>query len=168
MAQHDFTILPEVPADGPALSTLAARAFGPGRFARAAYRIREGVPPVAELCLTGRLNGRLMAGIRFTPIAIGGRSGALLLGPLVVDPEHAGKGYGKALVREGLSGAKAAGYELVILVGDLPYYGRFGFQGVPAGQILLPGPVDPDRLLACELGTTALASWTGLVRGQCV
>ncbi|ODA66987.1 Acetyltransferase (GNAT) family protein [Methyloligella halotolerans] len=131
MPNTEFTITPEQAADEPALSRLAANAFGPGRFARTAYRIREGVPPVPFLCLTGRLNDELIAGIRFTPITIGGENSALLLGPLVVDPRHGGKGYGKALMGEGLKKAKAAGYRLVILVGDLPYYERFGFVQVP-------------------------------------
>ncbi|MFD0986639.1 GNAT family N-acetyltransferase [Methyloligella solikamskensis] len=166
MPNNEFIITPEQAADTPALSKLSANAFGPGRFARTAYRIREGVAPVAELCLTGRRDDELIAGIRFTAISIGGESGALLLGPLVVDPRFSGKGYGKALVQEGLSKAKAAGHRLVILVGDLPYYGRFGFQQVPVGQIVLPGPVDPHRLLACELAEGALASANGLVLGE--
>jgi len=159
-------ITPELPADGAALSRLCAIAFGPGRFARTAYRIREGVPPVGNLCLTGRLDDRLIAGIRFTAITIGGENSALLLGPLVVEPEYNGKGYGRALMQEGLERAKAAGYRLVILVGDLPYYRRFGFVQVPVGQIVLPGPVDPNRLLACELTDGALASASGVVLGE--
>ena len=166
MPNNEFIITPEQAADGPALSKLSANAFGPGRFVRTAYRIREGVPPVAELCLTGRLDGGLIAGIRFTSITIGGENSALLLGPLVVDPRYGGKGYGKALMGQGLAKAKAAGYRLVVLVGDLPYYERFGFQQVPVGQIVLPGPVDPHRLLACELSEGALASANGLVLGE--
>ncbi|XSG81334.1 MAG: GNAT family N-acetyltransferase [Methyloligella sp. ZOD6] len=153
-------------ADGAALSKLSAVAFGPGRFTRTAYRIREGIPPVAALCLTGRLDERLIAGIRFTAITIGGKNGALLLGPLVVDPAYNGQGHGRALMQAGLAKARAAGYRLVILVGDLPYYGRFGFQQVPVGQIVLPGPVDAHRLLACELVDGALATASGLVLGE--
>jgi predicted N-acetyltransferase YhbS len=164
--QDGFTITPEQSADAPALSRLSAIAFGPGRFTRTAYRIREGVPPVGKLCLTGRLDGRLIAGIRFTAITIGGENSALLLGPLVVEPEYNGKGYGRALMQEGLARAKAVGFKLVILVGDLPYYRRFGFVSVPVGQIVLPGPVDPNRLLACELTEGALASAKGLVLGE--
>ena len=163
MQPADFQIRLEEESDASALSVLSAQAFGPGRFARTAYRVREGVAPVASLALTGWLDGRLIAGIRFTSIKIGVAGNALLLGPLVVDPAHKGKGYGKVLVGEGLARAKGQGFDLVLLVGDMPYYGRFGFVPVPPGQITLPGPVDPARLLANELSPGVLAGATGLV-----
>jgi predicted N-acetyltransferase YhbS len=161
-----FEIRPETAADAPALSQLSADAFGPGRFARSAYRVREGVPPVAALSLTGWLDGRLVGGIRFTAVRIGAAEGGLLLGPLVVDPEVKGQGYGKALVGEGLVRARGEGFGLVLLVGDMPYYGRFGFAAVPPGKIALPGPVDPARLLAHELVPGALEGMTGPVRAH--
>jgi predicted N-acetyltransferase YhbS len=99
-------------------------------------------------------------------VRIGGEDKALLLGPLVVDPVHKGNGFGVALVREGLARAAAAGYRLVVLVGDEPYYGRFGFAPVPPGQIRMPGPVDPNRLLALEFVPGALASVSGLMEGR--
>jgi predicted N-acetyltransferase YhbS len=160
-----FEIRLETDGDAPALSQLSAEAFGPGRFTRSAYRVREGVPPVKSLCLSGLLDGRLVGGIRFTAIRIGTREGAALLGPLVVDPLVKGNGYGKALVEEGLARARSAGFALVLLVGDMPYYGRFGFQPVPPGQIALPGPVDPARLLAVELVPGALAGAAGAMKG---
>jgi predicted N-acetyltransferase YhbS len=83
-----------------------------------------------------------------------------------VDPVHNGKGYGKALVAEGLARARAQGFRLVVLVGDMPYYGRFGFVPVPPGQIRLPGPVDPARLLALELVAGALGNAAGLVQAK--
>lgn len=153
-------------SDAPALSALSAEAFGPGRFARTAYRIREGVPPVASLSLAGALDGTLVGGIRFTAVSIGAESKALLLGPLVVHPAHSGKGYGTALIGEGLKRAAAQGFRLLLLVGDMPYYGRFGFVPVPRGQITLPGPVDPARLLALELQPGALAGAVGLVQAR--
>jgi predicted N-acetyltransferase YhbS len=153
----------EAGGDAPALSKLSADAFGPGRFARTAYRIREGVKPIAPLCLTARVDGRLVGGIRFTAVTIGDEDNALLLGPLVVDPSHTGNGYGRALIEEGLERARDQGYRLVVLVGDMPYYGRFGFATVPSGQIALPGPVDPTRLLALELVPGALAGVRGLL-----
>jgi predicted N-acetyltransferase YhbS len=161
----NFEIRLETDGDAPALSQLSAQAFGPGRFTRSAYRVREGVPPVAALCLCGLLDGKLVGGIRFTAIRIGGSEGAALLGPLVVDPAVTGKGYGKALVEEGLTRARGAGFALVLLVGDMPYYGRFGFQPVPPGQIALPGPVDPARLLAVELVPGTLSNAVGVVTG---
>ena len=159
-----FEICPQTTADEAVLTTLSARAFGPGRFARTAYRVREGVPPVSTLSLAGWLDGRLVGGIHFTAIRIGEAEGGLLLGPLVVDPAVKGSGYGKSLVGAGLEKAKAQGFELVLLVGDMPYYSRFGFVPVSPGKITLPGPVDPARLLAAELVAGALDGKAGLVR----
>lgn len=165
MSSAIFEIRLENGGDAPTLSELSAQAFGPGRFARSAYRVREGIPPVRTLCLCGELDGKLIGGIRFTAIRIGETEGAALLGPLVVDPAEKGKGYGRALVEEGLMRARAEGFALVILVGDMPYYARSGFVPVPPGQIVLPGPVDPARLLALELAPSALAGVKGVVKG---
>ena len=159
-----FEIRLQTNGDGEALSRLSAEAFGPGRFARSAYHVRDGVPPVASLCLCAALNGKLLGGIRFTAIRIGAQRNAAFLGPLVVDPAEKGKGIGRALVQEGLTLAKAEGLGLVLLVGDMPYYERFGFQPVPFGQITLPGPVDPARLLALELIPGSLADAVGQVK----
>jgi predicted N-acetyltransferase YhbS len=160
-----FHIRLETDGDAATLSQLSAEAFGPGRFARSAYRVREGVPPVASLCLVGSREDRLVGGIRFTAISIGEEKDAALLGPLVVDPAEKGKGFGRALVEEGLARARAEGFALVLLVGDMPYYGRFGFSPVRPGQMMLPGPVDPARLLALELVPGARARATGQVKG---
>jgi predicted N-acetyltransferase YhbS len=165
MTSSSFEIRLETDGDAPALSHLSAEAFGPGRFTRSAYRVREGVPPVKSLCLCGLLDRSLVGGIRFTAIRIGETEGAALLGPLVVDPAVKGQGYGKVLVEEGLARARGEGFALVLLIGDMPYYGRFGFQSVPPGQIILPGPVDPARLLAVELVPGALAGAAGAVKG---
>jgi predicted N-acetyltransferase YhbS len=165
MQKANFQISLERPEDEATLSRLSAMAFGPGRFARTAYRIREGVAAVPALCLTAWADGALIGGVRFTPVAIGGKPGALLLGPLVIDPGHAGQGFGRGLVGEGLSRAREQGFRLVLLVGDLPYYSRMGFSVVPPGQIALPGPVDPARLLAAELEAGALGGFRGLLRG---
>jgi predicted N-acetyltransferase YhbS len=159
-----FEIRDEADGDAETLSQLSAEAFGPGRFARSAYRVREGVPPVASLSLCAAFDGRILGGIRFTAIRIGPEDNAVLLGPLVVDPAQKGRGIGRALVQEGLRRAKADGFGLVLLVGDMPYYGRFGFQPVPFGQITLPGPVDPARLLALELIPGTLSRAAGQVK----
>src|SRR5262245_52279011 len=159
-----FEIRLEIDGDVETLSRLSAEAFGPGRFARSAYRVREGVPPVASLCLCAALNGKLLGGIRFTAIEIGPEHNAALLGPLVVDPAETGKGIGRALVQEGLQRARVEGFGLVLLVGDMPYYGRFGFQPVPFDQITLPAPVDPARLLALELIPGTLSHAVGQVK----
>jgi predicted N-acetyltransferase YhbS len=165
MSSASFEIRLETDGDAQILSELSAHAFGPGRFTRSAYRVREGVPPVKGLSLCGQVNGKVVGGIRFTAIRIGEMESAALLGPLVVDPAEKGNGYGKALVEEGLTRARANGFSLVLLVGDMPYYARFGFQPVPPGRIVLPGPVDPARLLALELTPGALGGARGMVRG---
>lgn len=162
----DISIRHVLPEDLPQISALHARVFGPGRFARTAYRIREGTPLISPYCRKTLLDGKLIAAIRYTSVAIGSERGALLLGPLAVEPQFAGKGYGRRLIGETLSEAKSSGIRLVILVGDESYYGRFGFIRVPPGQIRLPGPVDPARLLAAELAPGALAQFGGLVSGE--
>ena len=157
---------PVTPADLPAISELHARVFGPGRFTRTAYRVREGAAPISRYCRAALLGNRIIAAVRFTDVAVGTTEAALLLGPLAVDPEFAGKGFGRALVGEALVAAKSDGVRLVILVGDEPYYGRFGFHPLPPGQIALPGPVDPQRLLAAELAPGALSDYRGLVAAK--
>lgn len=159
----EVTSRPATPDDLPAIKALQPRAFGPGRFTRTAYRIREGVPLISRFCLVAVSPGRLIAAIRFTEVTIGGEPGGLLLGPLAVEPEFAGQGHGKRLVAEGLANAKAAGLRISVLVGDVAYYERFGFVRVPPGQIWLPGPADPARILAAELTSGALAEYRGVI-----
>ena len=162
----NVTNRPLTPADFPAVSRLHAKVFGPGRFTRTAYRVREGAPALSPYCRVALLGDRLVAAVRFTPINIGRVGGALLLGPLAVDPDLAGQGFGKRLISEALEAAKADGVKLVVLVGDVPYYGRFGFNPVPPGQITLPGPVDPHRLLAAELQPGTLPAFNGIIAAQ--
>ena len=116
------------------------------------------------MSFVARVGTLLVGASAMTPIAIGGSS-ALLLGPLIVEPVFRSQGIGEALVLRSLGAAKAAGWKLVILVGDEPYYARMGFQRAPAGCISLPGPVDPERLLYCELEPGALAAAKGEARG---
>jgi predicted N-acetyltransferase YhbS len=162
----NVTNRPLTPADFPAVSRLHAKVFGPGRFTRTAYRVREGAPALSPYCRVALLGDRLVAAVRFTPINIGRVGGALLLGPLAVEPDLAGQGFGKRLIGEALEAAKADGVKLVVLVGDVPYYGRFGFSPVPPGQITLPGPVDPQRLLAAELQPGTLVAFNGVIAAQ--
>lgn len=161
-----LSIRPVLPEDLPQISALHARVFGPGRFARTAYRIRQGAPLVSPYCRKALLNENLVAAIRLTSITVGTQSNALLLGPLAVEPQWAGQGFGRRLVAEALEVAKGDGIQIVLLVGDLPYYGRFGFVRVPYGQILLPGPVDPARVLAVELVPGVLAQYSGMIAGD--
>lgn len=163
MPTTEFTLHHETPADLAELLDLHARALGPGRFARTAYRVREGGGEVPSLSFVARNGERLAGGIRFTAVAVGGKPGALMLGPLVVEPEFAGKGCGRKLIARGLEAAREEGFALVILVGDRPYYERFGFRPVPRGHVAFPGPVDPDRILAVELAEGALARLQGKI-----
>lgn len=151
------------PADFPAIASLHARVFGPGRFARTAYRVREGTAPVSRFCWVAMLGDGMVASLRMTEVTIGGKSGALLLGPIAVDQDFARQGFGKRLVGEALDAAHESGFAIVVLVGDDPYYGRFGFNAVRPGQIVFPGPVDPRRILACELRDGALANFSGAI-----
>jgi predicted N-acetyltransferase YhbS len=152
-----------VPQDVPEISRLHARVFGPGRFARSAYRVREGKGHLSRYCLVAHLGNDLIASLRMTEITIGGRPGAALLGPVAVDPDHRGLGLGTKLMNEALAVTRAGGTALVVLVGDDPYYGRFGFKAVPPGQIVFPGPVNPARVLACELKDGASADYRGII-----
>jgi predicted N-acetyltransferase YhbS len=155
---------PVTAEDLPVIAALHARAFGPGRFARTAHRIREGADDISRHCRVCLVGDKIVAAVRFTPIAIGGHGDALLLGPLAVDPAFANRGYGRGLVARALDEARGNGMRLVLLVGDEPYYGKLGFKRVPRGRITLPGPVDYDRLLAAELKTDAGAAYSGEVR----
>jgi predicted N-acetyltransferase YhbS len=159
----DVVMRPVLPEDVAAIRALHALAFGPGRFVRTAYRVREGTGDFTPHCRACLIGGQLVAAARFTPVAVGGKGGVLLLGPLAVDPAFANQGYGRGLVARALDDARAAGIALVLLVGDEPYYGKLGFRRVPWGQITLPGPVDPNRLLAAELIPDALQTFVGLV-----
>jgi predicted N-acetyltransferase YhbS len=158
----DALIRRMTPADAAAVGALGAAAFGPGRFARTAFRVREvsGPPAVALVAVDG---GRLVGSIELTRICIGGAPGAMLLGPLTIAPEYRGRRCGLTLMEHGIGEAKALGTRLVLLVGDLPYYAKAGFMAVPPGAIRLPGPVNPARLLARELDAGALAAYRGLV-----
>ena len=163
MSDLSLVLEPETPEDAEAIEHLNERVFGPGRFARTAYRIRERADPDQSLSFVARV-GTLMVGANaMTPIVIGAAK-ALLLGPLIVEPVFRSQGIGEALVARSLEAAKAQGWKLVILVGDEPYYARVGFQRVPAGRIVLPGPVDPARLLYCELEAGALEAAEGEAR----
>lgn len=135
--------------------------FAPGRTALSSYRLRDGVPPVAELCLTARdAEGILAAAIRYWPIRVG-EAEALLLGPVAVHPTRQGEGLGGLLIRNSLARAEALGVARVMLVGDAPYYARFGFSRLTGVE--MPPPTNPDRVLGIELRPGAWAGITGAV-----
>jgi len=121
--------------------------FAPGRTALSSYRLRDGVPPVGDLCLTARDgDGVLGAAIRFWPVRVGTWE-ALLLGPIAVHPTRQGEGLGGLMIREGLQRAARAGWPRSLLVGDAPYYSRFGFHKLDGVE--MPPPTNPDRVLGC-------------------
>lgn len=162
MSDLSLSLTPEIPADEAIVERLAERAFGPGRFARTAYRLREGVAPAYDLSLIARVATLVVGANRMTPIRLGGKP-ALLLGPLIVDPAFHGRGVGGAMVTRSCELAAKAGWTLVFLVGDAPYYERFGFQRVPPGRLVMPGPVDPARMLVRELVPGAFEGVSGAV-----
>ena len=129
------------------VEALLDTAFGTGRKGLPSYRLREGVNPVPSLALVARDElGAISGTIRFWPIGVGGgRSEALLLGPVAVHPTRQGEGIGAWLIREGLERAQDAGWRHVILVGDLAYYARFGFSR--CSEVDFPPPADPSRVL---------------------
>jgi predicted N-acetyltransferase YhbS len=163
MNDISLTILPETPDDRAAIEHLNARTFGPGRFAKTAYRIREEVEAIPELSFTARVGTLLVGSVRLSPILIG-QARALLLGPLTVEPPFRDRGIGQALMARALDEAKAKGHRLVVLVGDEPYYGKAGFRVIPKGQVTLGGPVDPARLLVAELAPGAFDGVGGVIR----
>jgi predicted N-acetyltransferase YhbS len=158
-------IRPEQSSDAPRIESLQHLAFGPGAFARAAFRVREQAPHDPALSFVTERAGELIGSVRLTPIVVGD-AGGLLLGPLVVNPTCKGLGFGKALVRHALQEAERARHAFVLLVGDEPYYGPLGFARIPAGRVKMPGPVDPARLLVAELRPGSTADLQGLVRGR--
>jgi predicted N-acetyltransferase YhbS len=153
------------PNDATAVETLLDLSFGLSRQTKTSYRLREGNMPISGLSLVVRDSEVGLSGtISFWPLKIGeDGSDALLLGPLAVHPARQNLGIGLALMREGLAHATRLGHRLVLLVGDAPYYARVGFEKVPDGRLMLPGPVDPLRFLYLELVPGALAEAHGLV-----
>jgi predicted N-acetyltransferase YhbS len=157
MNTPELIITPELSCHDDAVEALGANAFGPGRFARTAFRLREGVKHENKLSFVALRDNQLVGSVRITRILIGERP-ALVLGPLAVEASSKNEGIGKKLMAEAVQAAKNQDHELIILVGDEPYYRPFGFKRVASGQITLPGPVDSARFLYCELqeGTVKL------------
>lgn len=148
----------ETPADDAWIENLHEVSFGPGRFARAAFRVRERIAIDPDFCFIAELNGERAASVRMTPISVGGRNG-YLLGPLMTDPAFRKQGAGRALVYHVCALALArANVDFVLLVDDLAYYGPLGFVPTVPHAIRFPGPVDPARILVHshdpEMGAT--------------
>jgi predicted N-acetyltransferase YhbS len=145
-----------------AREALLDRVMGEIRFRRASNRIREGRLPTFALAAQGA-SGALIGTVQLWHVAAVGLEGALLLGPLAVDPAHQGAGVGKALMQMAIGEALGRGFSSIILVGDPDYYGRFGFSAELAGKLAMPGPFERHRLLGLELQSGALAEAKGLI-----
>jgi len=150
------TISPLLPDDLPTLAHLHDAVFGPGRFARTAYRVREGAPELTSACRKLLIDGEVRGAVQMTLIRVGTDDArGMLLGPLVVAKAYENLGYGQDLIAAAVDGAAQLGASYVMLVGDLSYYEKTGFQRVPAGSVALPGPVDANRLLVRMLSEDA-------------
>lgn len=156
-----FDLTAETPNDWWEVEALYDLCFAPGREALSSYRLRDGVAPVGPLCLCARDGAGILAGaIRFWPVQVSGKA-ALLLGPIAVHPTHQGEGLGALLIQDGLERAAALGWKRVILVGDAPYYGRFGFARL--NGVKMPPPTNPERVLGVALVPDAWAGVQGRV-----
>jgi len=160
------TIRHEKPADIAAREALLDDAFGAGRAAKTAERLRAGRQPADGLSFTASDGGRVVGTVRLWHIALGHGQPALLLGPLAVAAAHRGRGIGAALMRRALREARGLGHGAVLLVGDAPYYGRFGFSAEKTGAMRLPGPYERSRLLGHEFTPGALDGARGLIRAS--
>lgn len=158
MKRHNgpMELRPETEADAWEVEALLDTCFAPGRTALSSYRLRDDVPPARDLCLVARGRAGEVAGaIRFWPVRVGDRD-AMLLGPVAVHPTRQGEGLGAFLLQSGLDRAARRGVARVLLVGDAPYYGRYGFARLSG--VVMPPPTNPDRVLG-------IWDWDG-VRGE--
>lgn len=159
-----YEVCPESPSDAPEVEALYDLCFAPGRTALSSYRLRDGVAPVQGLCLVLRgADDILVAAIRYWPVRVAGHA-VLLLGPIAVHPTAQGEGLGNYLMRESLGRARAMGWARVMLVGDAPYYQRFGFSRLDGVE--MPPPTNPDRVLGLELTPGAWVDLRGPVERE--
>ncbi len=152
----------ETPEDWWEVEALFDLAFAPGREALSSYRLRQGTGPVPELSLVARDEDAVLGGaIRVWPVRVSDAQ-ALLVGPVAVHPTRQGEGLGGSLIRESLGRAREQGWQRAMLVGDAPYYGRFGFRRLD--DVVMPPPTNPDRVLGIDLIDGAWEGISGAVR----
>jgi predicted N-acetyltransferase YhbS len=151
----------EVPAEAGAREALLDRAMGPARFLKPSERLRRGRMPADGLALVARFGAHIVGSVRLWPVVTGDGRPALLLGPLAVDPDWQGHGIGSALMETAVTGAAALGHGAIVLVGDAPYYGRFGFTAEHTRLLKMPAPVLRNRFLGLELRPGALIGAAG-------
>lgn len=156
------------PEDIRAVESLLDEAFGPARHAKTAQRLRDGRRPSPGLAFVARYIGpwgaQLVGTLSFWDVRLGPAVPGLMLGPIAVDEEHRSSGIGALMIRRGLEAARAKGHGAVVLVGDAPYYERFGFTCDLTRNLVLPGPVDEARFLGLELAVGAYSGAAGLIR----
>ncbi|WP_298873556.1 N-acetyltransferase [uncultured Bradyrhizobium sp.] len=157
-----FAIRAERAADVATREALLDACFGETRHSRTCQRLRDGRAPAAGLALSAMREGKLVGTVRLWHVSAGDRP-ALVLGPLAVDPACRELGIGAALMQQALVAARARGHEAVILLGDGPYYARFGFSAAKTGALLLPGPFERERLLAIEFTDGVLDGAEGMI-----
>jgi predicted N-acetyltransferase YhbS len=157
-----FAIRSERASDVVAREALLDACFGDNRHARTCQRLRDGRAPAEGLALSALVRGRLVGTVRLWHVSVGGIP-ALMLGPLAVEAPSRKFGAGAALMDHALAAAKARGHRAVILLGDTPYYARFGFSGAKTRELSLPGPFERDRLLGLELSEGALDGAWGMI-----
>ncbi|TYL84294.1 GNAT family N-acetyltransferase [Bradyrhizobium cytisi] len=157
-----FAIRSERAVDFTMREALLDACFGENRHDRTCQRLRDGRAPAAGLALSAMHEGTLVGTVRLWHVSAGGRP-ALVLGPLAVDPACCELGIGAALMQQALAAARARGHAAVILLGDAPYYARFGFSAEKTGALALPGPFERDRLLAIEFQAGALDGACGMI-----
>ena len=158
-----ITIRNETLNDAAAREALLERAFGEARFAKAAERLREGRLPAEGLSLIAQDNNCVVGTVRLWHVVAGPARPALLLGPLAVDDAWRGLGIGAALMRRATEAAQELGHKAILLVGDAPYYARFGYSAEKTGSLWMPGPYERERLLGVELHPGALDDARGLI-----
>lgn len=159
----DIVYLAEDQVHDPAVLLINEEAFGPGRFVRAAERLREQGPHDRSLSLVAMAEDQVIGSVRLTPVAIGDARGHLL-GPLAVRPSYKNLGIGRALVRLSVEAAGRVRSDFVLLVGDREYYEPLGFVPIVPGSVIFPGPVDPRRILVAGLDVSAAGGLKGTVR----
>jgi predicted N-acetyltransferase YhbS len=159
-----ITIRQERPTDIEPREALLDLSIGQGRFEKTSERLRDGRLPADDLSFVAVEYGRIVGTVRLWHVSAGTGQPALLLGPLAVAPDRRRRGVGTALVRRALRDARRRGHRALILVGDAPYYGRFGFTAAKTSTLELPGPHEPARLLALELVPGGLDGAHGMIR----
>lgn len=158
-----IAIRQERKTDAAAREQLLDRAYGPARFTKCSARLREDRLPAQGLSFVATEKGRIVGTVRLWNVSAGPGRPALLLGPLAVSPEHQGNGLGGKLMKQAIATARMRGHDAILLVGDAPYYGRFGFSAEKTGLLWMPGPYQQDRLLALELQAGALDGARGMI-----